>query len=70
MYYFPPRVALYTEKGEPYALFVANPTEDGKRWAKWQIFFSRLAPWLLSLGFLLQLVAALAPIFLRVPASH
>lgn len=69
MYYFPPRVVLYTEKGEPYGGFVGNPTENGKLRGKWQIFFAKIAPWLLALGFLLQLVATVAPAFADVPAK-
>jgi hypothetical protein len=31
MYYFPPRVTLYTENGEPPINFVGNATGEGKR---------------------------------------
>ncbi len=62
MYYFPPRVLQYTEKGEPQITFVGNSTEQGKRVGAWQGRWSKVAPALLALGFLLQLFAALIPV--------
>jgi len=59
MFYFPPRVVLYTEKGEPEASWVGNTTEPGKRLGKRQAFFSKLGPGLLILGFALQLVGVI-----------
>ena len=61
MYYFPPSVILYTEKGEPHINFVGNSTEKGRRWGKWQLYLSKAAPWLLAFGFFLQLIAAVMP---------
>ena len=55
MFYFPPRVQLYTEKGEPAITFVANPQEEKKSVGKRQIFFAKLGPGLLFFAFLLQL---------------
>jgi hypothetical protein len=63
MYYYPPRISLYTEKGEPYGGWVGNPTEKGKVFGWWQVALSKAAPWLLALAFFLQLVAVLMPVF-------
>ncbi len=63
MYYCPPRISLYTEKGEPYGGWVGNPTEKGKVYGWWQVALSKAAPWLLALAFFLQLVAVLMPVF-------
>ena len=63
MYYCPPRVTLYTEKGEPYGGFVGNPTERGKTLGKWQAALSKAAPCLLALAFLLQFAAVVLPLF-------
>ena len=59
MYYFPPRTIQYTEKGEPDVTWIGNATIAGKRIGKWQIRLSRLSPWLLAVGFLMQLVSFL-----------
>jgi hypothetical protein len=58
MYYFPPRVRMYTEKGEAIVSWIGAPTEEGKRLGKWQAFLAKAAPVLLGLAFFLQLVAA------------
>ena len=59
MYYFPPRVTLYTEKGEPNLTWLSKETDEGKRRGKYQKRLSKAAPWILATSFLLQLVAAL-----------
>ena len=59
MYYFPPRVLLYSDKGEPAINFVSAATESGKRRGKWQSWLSKIAPWILAFGFFLQLVATI-----------
>lgn len=63
MYYFPPRVIQYTEKGERQIVWTANATEEGKRLGQWQMRLSQIAPWLLALAFLLQLAAVVIPEF-------
>ena len=62
MYYCPPRVTQYTENGEPPINFVGNATGEGKRRGTWQLRLSRVAPCLLAVAFLLQLIAALLPV--------
>jgi hypothetical protein len=59
MYYFPPRVIAYTENGAQVFTWTNEPTPEGKQHAAWQTRVSRAAPWLLALGFVLQLLAAL-----------
>lgn len=62
MYYFPPRVILYTEKGEPHVTWTSNATDEGKRRGKHQSRLSKAAPCLLAIAFILQLIAALLPL--------
>jgi hypothetical protein len=62
MYYFPPRLLQYTEKGEPVINWVANPDEKKKAIGRWQMRASKYAPLLLCLGFLIQLIALLISI--------
>ena len=59
MYYFPPRVTLYTEKGEPHVTWLSKETDEGKRRGKYQKWLSKAAPWILAASFLLQMVAVL-----------
>lgn len=59
MYYFPPRLSQYTEKGEPISVWVANPTDEGKRIGPVQGRLAKAAPALLAFGFFLQLWAAI-----------
>lgn len=61
MYYFPPRVLLYTEKGEPEITWTGNATDEGKRRGKHQLWLSKAAPCFLATAFLLQLIATLLP---------
>jgi hypothetical protein len=56
MFYFPPRIRMYTEKGQPIIQWVANPKEEKKSVGAWQVFFSKLGPGLLLFAFLLQLI--------------
>jgi len=58
MYYFPARITLYTENGEPHITWISNTTDEGKRRGKQQMWLSKAAPWLLATSFLLQLIAA------------
>ena len=60
MYYFPPRVQLYTEKGEPHFNWVGNPTSEGTSRGKWQSRLAQGGPRLLFIGFALQLTGAIA----------
>jgi hypothetical protein len=57
---YPPRIRQYTEKGEGAVSFVANATEEGKRWGKRQQWLSAVAPRLLGLAFLIQFVVVLS----------
>lgn len=59
IYYYPPRVQLFTKKGEPVFTWVANPTPQGVSRGALQSRLSRLSPILLALGFILQLVATI-----------
>ncbi len=59
MFYFPPRIPLYTENDEPHITFVGNPKEDKAGAGRRQSRLARLGPFLLVLAFLLQLLAIL-----------
>jgi len=63
MYYFPARVIQFTGKGEGQITWVNNPTDEGKRKGRTQIFLSKTAPWLLAAAFLLQLPTLMLPLF-------
>jgi hypothetical protein len=56
--FWPPRVQIYTEKGESPINFVGSPTFEGKRKATRQTWLFRLGPCFLGTGFFLQLIAA------------
>jgi len=58
MWVFPPRVQLYTDKGEPVVSFIGNATEQGLRRAKWQSMLSKISIPMLVMAFALQLPAA------------
>jgi hypothetical protein len=58
MGWYPPRVLQYTEEGSGTITFTSQPTAKGKALGKRQAFFSKAAPWLLGIGFALQLAAA------------
>lgn len=57
MYYFPPRVTLYTKDGAPHVTWIGDQEEGGERKGAIQAFLSRAAPWLLAAAFLLQFLA-------------
>ena len=59
MFYFPPRVTLYTPKGEPIVTWVGSTTDHGSRIAKRQALLAKLGPGLLFSGFALQLVGVI-----------
>lgn len=63
MFYFPPRVTLYTAKGEPMVAWVGSTTERGLRAGKRQEFLSKLGPGLLIVGFALQLVGVVLQLY-------
>ena len=66
MYYFPPRgLTQYTVEGAAEVQWVNNATSDGRAKAARQARLSRLSTLLLALGFTLQLIAAILPVFLR-----
>ena len=58
MYFYPPIVQLYTDKGEGAVTFVNSPSEEGRRKGNWHLVLSKAALALLFFGFLLQFVAA------------
>jgi hypothetical protein len=57
MYYFPPRVQLFTEKGESLVMWLSNSNEKKAAIGKRQILLAKFGPALLALGFSLQLVS-------------
>jgi hypothetical protein len=57
MYYFPPRIQLYTEKDEPHLTFTGNSTKNKAGVGKWQSRMAKLGPALLVVAFLLQLLS-------------
>jgi len=59
MYYFPPRVQLFTDKGEPHFNWVGNPTSDGAFRGEWQSRLAKAGPRLLFIGFAMQLAGAI-----------
>ena len=58
MYYFPPRVQLVTEKGEPVVTWTSNARPEKQSLGKWQARLSKVGPAVLVVGFLMQLTAA------------
>ena len=60
MFYYPPMLPRYTRDGRRLTKFVDKPTEQGRRIARRQARYSTIAPLMLALSFLLQLLAALA----------
>ena len=61
MFYFPPVVEFYTDKGEPIVQWVGNSSEAGKNIGKRRHRLSKLSIFFLALGFLLQLASVLMP---------
>jgi len=58
MFYFPPRVQMYSERGGAIGSLEGGPTDMGKRRGKWQTRLAKVGPLLLILGFAFQLIAA------------
>jgi hypothetical protein len=58
MYYFPPRLQVYTETGESVVTWTGAQTEKGKRLGKRQAVLAKAGPVLLGFAFFLQFVAA------------
>lgn len=56
MYYFPPRVQLYTAEGEAITTVLSTPKGDKKYLGKWQMRLTRIGPILLACAFFLQLL--------------
>jgi hypothetical protein len=63
MYYFPPRVQVFTEKGEAYITWIGNPIKEQARLGRRQRWLSNAGPGLLVIAFLLQLASALLSFF-------
>jgi hypothetical protein len=59
MFFFPPMIGQYTEKGEGVVTWVSSATEEGKRKGVRQRRWSKTALIVLGLGFSLQLMSAL-----------
>lgn len=58
MYYFPPTVTVYTEDGDQHVNWITgNTSEENRRKAKRQIIFSKIAPVLLGMSFVLQFIS-------------
>jgi hypothetical protein len=57
MFFYPWRGVSYTAKGEAEVKWLANGAEKNIARGKTQIFLSKAAPWLLALGFMLQLAS-------------
>ena len=62
MWRFPPRGAYFTEKGEPVVQWMGSSSEEKTSIGKWQVRLSKLAPFFLTLGFTLQLPAAVVSV--------
>jgi hypothetical protein len=58
MSFFPPRVRLYTEKGESFTQWTSDAKEEKRSLGMWQARLSKSGPVLLVVGFVLQLIAA------------
>jgi len=58
MFYYPPRVRAFTETGAETISWLNNPNPKNAAVGKRQIFFGKVGPALLGIGFLLQLSAA------------
>jgi hypothetical protein len=59
MTFFPPEITRYTREGGGALSLVGIPTDKGKLWGQIQWWLSYLGPGLLSISFVLQLVALL-----------
>ena len=59
MYYFPPRVQLFTDTGEPHFSWVGHPTSEGASRGKWQSRLAKTGSCLLFIGFAMQLAGAI-----------
>ncbi|PLC40016.1 hypothetical protein C0Q88_25315 [Ralstonia pickettii] len=57
---YPSRVSVLTECGEPSVTFVGNVPPDGDKIGARHTRWSKAGPALLTVGFVLQIVAALA----------
>jgi hypothetical protein len=58
MAWYPPRVQAYTEDGRQQGSWVGIATEKGKRIGKRQAMLGTAGPYLLGIGFIFQLAAA------------
>jgi len=58
MFYYPPRMKIFTEKGAEVVSFVRNPDPQNAARGKRQSFLGRFGPFLLIVGFAFQLGAA------------
>jgi hypothetical protein len=61
MAFNPPRVRMFGTKGEEIGPWANKPDPKNEGRGKRQIFLSKLGPWLLAFGFLLQLIATFLP---------
>lgn len=58
MFYYPPRVRAFTEEGSENISWINNPKPEYAPRGKRQIYFGKVGPGLLGIGFFLQLSAA------------
>lgn len=63
MYWFPPSIIQFTDRGERQVQWTGPETLEGKKHYARQRCWSRVSVLLLALGFFLQLLAALLPVF-------
>lgn len=55
---YPPRVQQYTARGEPFYSWIDSRQPTKASTGRRQVLLSRLGPWLLAVGFVLQLPSA------------
>ena len=65
MYYFPPRITYFTEKGEPYVQWTGKASDECKSLGVWQVRMSKTSTILLALGFFFQMLGAIIPIWCK-----
>jgi hypothetical protein len=56
--FWPPLGRVFTPEGAGTITIISNPTAEGRREGVRQVWLRRLGPWLLGVGFFLQLLAA------------
>ena len=62
MWYFPPRMKYFTEDGAQVVTWTNNPNQGNACLGRMQARLSKWAPFILGVGFLLQLPAAIVAV--------